>query len=103
MSRTACGNWRMNWSTTASHFVFVLVGLLCFSVVMQILGVPCSFWDMNETGDLVETSLLEGFSLPSYETPFSVFLHESFYAPSPPLKHEILLVRTLFHPPVSYT
>ena len=95
----------MNRSTIAGHFhpsLFVLIGLLCLCVTMQILGVPFSFWDMNETGDLVESSLLEGFALPSRETPFWVFLHRSFYSPSPPLEHDILLARSLFHPPNSH-
>jgi hypothetical protein len=95
----------MNRSTIARHLhpsVFVLIGLLCFCVTMQILGVPISFWDMNESEDLVESSLLEGFSLPSLGIAISVSLHRSLYSPSPPLEHDILLAQSLFHPPLSH-
>jgi hypothetical protein len=101
----ACGEWRMNRSTIARHFhrsVFVLIGLLCFCVTMQILGVPISFWDMDETGDLVESSLLEGFSLPSVGTAISVSLHRSLSSPSPPLEYDIMLAQSFFHPPLSH-
>jgi hypothetical protein len=95
----------MNRSTTASHVhpaVFFVIGLLCLCVTMQILGVPVSFWDMNETEDLVESSLLEGFSLPSTAPELSVSRYRKFYSPSPPLKYDILLAQSLFHPPLSH-
>jgi hypothetical protein len=95
----------MNRSTTASHVhpaVFFVIGLLCLCVTMQILGVPVSFWDMNEAKDLVESSLLEGFSLPSLGIAVSVSLYGSLNSPSPPLEHDILLARSLFHPPISH-
>ena len=95
----------MNRSTTTSHFhpaVFVLIGLLCFCLGMQILGAPVSFWDVSETEDLVESSLLEGFSLPALGIAISVSLHTSLYSPSLPLKHDILLAQSLFHPPMSH-
>ncbi len=97
----------MNRSTIARHVhpaVFVLIGLLCFCVTMQILGAQVSFWDMdmNETEDLVESSLQEGFSLLSLGMAISVSSHRSLYSPSPPLDQGILLARTLFHPPISH-
>lgn len=95
----------MNRLTTARRFhpsVFFLVGLLCFCVAMQILGAPESFWDMNDSGDLVKSSLLEECSLPASTSALSVTLYRSFHAPPPPLEHEILLARSLFHPPISH-
>ena len=101
----ACGEWRMNRSTIASHVhpaVFVLIGLLCFCVTMQILGAPVSFWDMNETENLVESSLQEECALPSLGIAISVSIHRSLYSPSPPLEYDILLAQSLFHPPLSH-
>lgn len=106
-SNAACGEWRMNRSTIARHVhpaVFVLVGLLCFCVTMQILGAPVSFWDMdmNETEDLVESSLQDECALPSLGIATSVSPHRSLYSPSPPLDQGILLAQFLFHPPISH-
>jgi hypothetical protein len=82
--------------------VIALIGLLCFCVAMQMLGAPASFWDMDEPGDLVESSLLEGFSLPAEDLAVPVPQHGSLSTPSPLLEHEILLVHSLFHPPLSH-
>jgi hypothetical protein len=95
----------MNRSTTARHChpaALVLIGLVCFCVTMQILGSPISFWDMNEIEDLVESSLQEGISLPSTVPELSVSQYRKFYSPSPPLKYDILLAQSLFHPPLSH-
>ncbi len=106
-SNAACGEWRMNRSTIARHVhpaVFVLIGLLCFGVTMQILGAPVSFWDMdmNETEDLVESSLEEECALPSLGIATSVSRYRKFYSLSPPLDQGILLAQSLFHPPLSH-
>jgi len=97
----------MNRSTIARHVhpaVFVLIGLLCFGVTMQILGAPVSFWDMdmNETEDLVESSLEEECALPSLGIATSVSRYRKFYSLSPPLDQGILLAQSLFHPPLSH-
>ena len=95
----------MNRSTTASHFhpsVFFLIGLLCLCVTMFMLGTTITLWNCQEPADSFTASVLEGFSLPSVDMAFPVSLHSSFYSPSPPLTHEILLARSLFHPPVSH-
>ena len=105
MSRTACGNWRMNRSTTASRFhpsVFFLIVLLCFCVIMSMLGTTITLWNYEEPTDSFTASVLEGFSLPSIGMVVSVSLHRLFYSPSPPLEHDVLLAQSLFHPPVSH-
>lgn len=89
-----------NRSTTASHFhsslfLLLLISLLCISIVMQISEAPSPFWDMNESGDLVKSSLLEGFSLPTRDPAFSVALYKLLYPPSPPLEHKTLLAKAL--------
>lgn len=105
MSKTACGKWRMNRSTIASHFhtsFFLMIGLLCFCVIMYMLGTTITLWNVEDPTDFFTASVLEGFSLPSIGMVSSVSLQRILYSPSPPLEHEILLAQSLFHPPISH-
>jgi hypothetical protein len=107
VSVIGCSKWRMDKSSTISHFrtplfLLLLIGLLCFGVVIQILGASCSFSDMNESEDLVKSSLLEGVSLPAGDTAFLVPRSRPLYSLSPLLHYEILLSQSLFHPPNSH-
>jgi hypothetical protein len=43
----------------------ILIVMLCLSVAIQMLGVPISFFHLDDLLDLVESSVLEGFSLAS--------------------------------------
>jgi len=97
----------MSGPTTARHShpsLFLVIGLLCFCLTAQILGAPTSFWDMNmnEAPDLVTSSLLEGFSLPLTGLDFSIVPHRALYSPSVSHEHNLLLVRSFFHPPITH-
>lgn len=95
----------MKTSTTVSHVhpaVFFVIGLLCLCVAMEILGAPISLWNIYQSVDLLESSPLEELSLPSTVPELSVSQYRKFYSPSPPLEHDILLARSLFHPPISH-
>ena len=95
----------MNRSITANRFhpsLAILIGLLCFCVTMQLLGVSFSLWDLEEAADLVELSLEEGFSLPAHTVDFSPSLLASLSLDPAPLEHGVLLERSLFHPPDSH-
>ena len=95
----------MNRSITTSYFhpsFFLVIGLLCFCVIMFMLGATITFWSFEDPTDSFTASVLEGFSLPSVGMAFLVSLHRFLYALSPPLEHDILLARSLFHPPVSH-
>jgi hypothetical protein len=69
---------------------------------MEILGAPNSLWNIYQSVDLVESPPLEEFSLPSAVPELSVSQYGKFYSPSPPLKYDILLAQSLFHPPLSH-
>jgi hypothetical protein len=77
----------------------LLIGLVCFSITMQMLGISFSMWDLDETPDLVASSLLEGFSTPSRYEDFSAthYVGLSFLTAS--LHRSLLLEHSLFHPP----
>jgi hypothetical protein len=95
----------MNGSTTIGHFhlsLFLLIGLLCCCITMVMLGTTTTLWNDQDPTDPFMGSVLEGFSLPSLGTVFSVSLPRASCSPSPPVDHGILLARSLFHPPYSY-
>lgn len=48
----------------ASVFVYFIM-LLCFCLVLQVLGSPTSLLNQTERADTLESSILEGFSVPS--------------------------------------
>ncbi|HMD79803.1 MAG TPA: hypothetical protein VKE92_00765, partial [Anaerolineales bacterium] len=43
---------------------YVLINLLCVGVILLMLGMPQTFWDLGAS-DLVQSSMLEGFAIPS--------------------------------------
>ena len=86
----------------ASHLsLFALIGMVCFTIIMQMLGVSISLWELDAASDLVESALLEGFSIPASMEKLSVTPQKSPSFASAPLDHGILLAGSLFHPPVS--
>jgi len=46
-------------------WVMLIMGLLCFGIAMLALGSPDTLWNIDDTGDSVNDSVLEGLSLPS--------------------------------------
>ena len=52
-------------STTGRCHVLLLIGLLCIGIVLQILGAPLAFWDLDGSSDLIASAQLESFSLTS--------------------------------------
>jgi hypothetical protein len=73
--------------------------LLCFAVVMQMLGTPTSLWTLEFETDLVEASLFEELSLPqSHVVLFpDPTTHQRFELSN--RVHSLLLEETLFRPP----
>ena len=78
----------------------LFVSALCCGVILQMLGVPVTFWDLDDTADFFSTSLLEGFAVPSNgpmvfpwsRAVFAAIVGERlYYSLSPPL---------VFHPPL---
>lgn len=73
--------------------------LLCFAVVMQMLGAPTSLWTLDLNTDLMESSLLEGWSLPPDRVTLSPGIVASVHFESSKEPSFVLLADTLFRPP----
>jgi len=43
--------------------LLLTIGLLCLGVLLQMLGVSVSFWDLNGSDDLLSNSILTGFAV----------------------------------------
>lgn len=82
------------------HLGSILIcSLLCFVVVMQMLGAPTSLWTLDFNTDLIDSSLLEGLSLPPHPVIFSPFVVTSVPIESSKTTSSALLDDTLFRPP----
>lgn len=77
----------------------LLYGLLCFVIVMQMLGTPTSLWTLDFQADIIGASLLEGISLPPHHEIPSPAPTTHQHIESSIRVHSILLEETLFRPP----
>ena len=82
-------------------FVTLLFGVLCFSIVSQILGLPLSFSNLEGTSDLLEAPQMEGLSMvssyPNMTPTLTSFLClETSHSP-----YRFLSTRSFFRPPLS--
>jgi hypothetical protein len=80
--------------------LLLTIGLLCLGVLLQMLGVAISFWDLNGSDDLLITSILTGFAVLSEEAVFLVL--DSLFTSIPTASlYEALVPDGFFHPPMS--
>jgi len=56
---------RLERGPSYQRLVLYAVGLICFCVVMYMLGSPMTLWTMQFALDQTDTVILEGFSLPT--------------------------------------
>jgi hypothetical protein len=81
-----------------SNLPMVLV--LCICVTMQMLGVPGTLLNPALSSDILGSSVLEGFSVPSTLLQLTP-LKETFAVTEKPLSlHLPILASVLFHPPL---
>lgn len=80
----------------------VLPTLLCFVIIMQMLGTPASLWQPDGDFDLVETSLLEGLSLVPHEMTWPPLVRVFGPPDCFDLRSSLLLGESLFRPPSPY-
>jgi len=102
MSMVGCPRWLMDEARAAPYFHLslpLLTFLLCCCIVLQVLGTPISVWNVLGSEDLVQASLLEGFSTPSHQPTFSASSGQQYHSTPAPVTHEILLATPIFHPP----
>lgn len=89
-----------NSLTTSSATILLLtIGALCLGVLLQMLGVSVTFWNLNGSDDLLSTSILTGFAvLPDDPglAPRLFAIRTSIPAAS---HYQFLLPYGLFHPP----
>ena len=79
---------------------WLFIGLICLGVVLQMLGAPISFWDLNGSEDDFISALLMGVAVLSGEPHYSP-LHSSLLIRliSAP-RYSFLYEHVLFHPPL---
>lgn len=78
-----------------------IVSLLCVGILLQILGVAVSFWDLNGSDDPFTTSLLSGFAVLPNESVLSPLLHCLFASIVAGSSYQYLRQDMLFRPPLS--
>lgn len=79
--------------------VLLLIGLLCIGVLLQILGAPLTFWDLEGSCDLVELSLLAAVAIIS-GAPVLFSILGSSYLSEEAFMHRRSPLRVVFHPPL---
>lgn len=89
--------WKVEQLAIA-HWCFIV--LICLGVVLQMLGAPISFWDLNGSEDDFISALLMGVAVlsdgPHYSPFHSSVLIPLIWAPSYHFLHEYVH----FHPPL---
>ena len=79
--------------------VLLLIGLLCVGVLLQILGAPLTFWDLDGSCDLLELSLLLSVAIIS-ATPVLSLLCGFLYVSEATLAYRLSPQHLFFHPPL---
>lgn len=82
-------------------WVLLTVGLLCAGVFMLMLGSPDMLWNMDNTGDQISDTVLEGLSLTSRAAAITGPLSSARLRPDPRRFVSIVIERSHFHPPNS--
>lgn len=74
--------------------------LLCFFVLVQMLGVPVTLLNPLEPADTQRVSILEGFSVPSLLPELTSSFETATAPDAQPSVHLPVLASVLFHPPI---
>ena len=77
-----------------------MVVLLCFCIVVQMLGAPMTLLSPGAAADAPAVSGSEGFSIPSSLSPLTPSVDKALATDEQPSAHVLVLASTLFHPPV---
>ena len=77
---------------------YLLIALLCIGVMLQILGAPLTFWDLDGSCDLIELSLLSAVAIISAMPLLSPLLG-SLYISEVSLTYRLSPEDLFFHPP----
>lgn len=77
----------------------VAILILSICLVLQVLGTPIGFIDLLTPDASAESSLSEGFSIPTQPTEVIRPTNPRFFIEAPPLFYHVLLSDLIFHPP----
>ncbi len=86
-------------STRLSAISILVNSLLCFVILMQMLGTTTSLWTFDFETDVLEASLQEGFSVPPSQVPPTPIFTALPAVQSSAVPPSVLLEETLFRPP----
>ena len=78
---------------------YLLIPLLCIGVMLQILGAPLTFWDLDGSCDLIELSLLSAVAIISAMPVLSPLLG-TLYISEVSLTYRLSSEHLFFHPPL---
>ena len=92
---------RVNPKTSLRHFFALLIGVLCLSIMSQILGLPVSFANLEGSSDPIEASQLEGLSIVSSHLNMTPTLKCFFCFEGARWTYRLLYTRSFFRPPLS--
>lgn len=81
-------------------FSFLLISLLCVGVILLMLGVSQTFWDLDGWGDTVESSVLESFAVVDSAPSLSALPSPVFISIGTLLMYRFLRQYQIFHPPL---
>jgi len=78
----------------------LVVMFVCLGVFMQMLGVPVTLLNTSLVPDVLEASVLEGFTIPSTLPNLALFPNSGSADLVTLSMHLLLLASSLFHPPI---
>lgn len=78
----------------------MLIAFLCCGIILQILGVQISFWHLDGSSDLVESTLFEGFVIIAGGPVFSPLVSYTLFADRDDAPCQLPPRPRLFRPPL---
>ena len=79
--------------------LLLTIGALCLGVLLQMLGVSVTFWNLNGSDDLLSTPILTGFAVLPDDPGLAPRLLATFASIPAVSQYQFLLPYGLFHPP----
>jgi len=86
-------------ATSSATILLLTIGALCLGVLLQMLGVSVTFWNLNGSDDLLSTSILTGFAVLADGPGLAPRLLATFTSIPAASHYQFLLPHGLFHPP----
>jgi hypothetical protein len=87
-------------ASSSAAILLLMIGALCLGVLLQMLGVSVTFWNLNGSDDLLSTSILTGFAVLPDNSELAPRLLAMFTSIPAASHYQFLLPYGLFHPPL---